>query len=177
MAERDRLLAQTKAFVKEVAAAHPKSPREIVGDALKPGLQRSDAGPSPVRVQSDLEQTVVIAASDESFPAESVVAGQFVDRSRMDSERDISPPPRIIAGESDRRITSFSSAAKPATTPSDIILLIPRVATSERDDIAIRVSQFREHQRRLGRERELYSEQMRARIRSVIGNDGKTAET
>ena len=167
MAERDRLLAQTKAFVKEVAAAHPKVAPDNLREALRPGMPRGDAGLANVVANVSKTSTVPDEqpASDEAdstFPATppSDIA---------EAESQTIPAVRTTFGSGESGDGIGIRSSQRFSQPPDVVLTIPRVATSERDDIAIRVSHFREHQRRLSREREQFSEQMRARIKSLIG--------
>lgn len=186
MAERDRLLAQTRAFVKEVAAAHPKPAQDLPPDALPSGAPRSDAG--VVTVNAAAARIPAASKTSEALknlealphpPSVAIAPARPIPQDPIVAEANVPTGWASIGGggESDRALNNASDNARPtvAAPSSDTILTIPRVATSERDDIAIRVAHFREHQRRLNREREAYSEQMRARMRSLIGNGGSAA--
>lgn len=165
MAERDRLLAQTKAFVKEVAAAHPKLAPDLLRESLRPGPPRSDAGLANVAPERSKDSS---PHKGPLLSAEDGNAKPFLAPSENPApQAPLSPSVRITPspGESDNGIAIRSSQKH--SNAEDAILTIPRVATSERDDIAIRVSHFREHQKRLSREREQFSEQVRARLKSL----------
>jgi len=168
MAERDRLLAQTKAFVKEVAAAHPKVAPDNLSEALRPGAPRGDAGLANIALDSATK--LPTPSYEQPSPSERNGASPIISPVNSEAESHTVVPERVTfnGGESGDSI-GLRSAQK-LSQPADVVLTIPRVATSERDDIAIRVSHFREHQKRLSREREQFSEQMRARIKSLIGD-------
>jgi hypothetical protein len=145
--ERDRLVAQTLAFVQHVAAAHP-----AVASKLRTEPQAAQAVTNPVDEVSVLpdqlsDETIVVSAEDvlsaeEPLPAP-IVAAPIVD--------------------------------EPACPPS-ILVDLPRQplqyrTASERASIAERVAAFKARQLTLNQEREAYYERMQARIKSSLGND------
>ena len=123
MEERDRLVAQTLAFVQQVAAAHP----------------------TPV------------AVPPREAPSEQIIVEDFA--TQPDGPAVLLPEPEVSA--------IAAQPVEPSTT------LPPPLATpvSERDDIMQRVAAFRARQGRIIEEREAYYEAVKAKIKTVLGNE------
>ena len=123
MEERDRLVAQTMAFVQQVAAAHP----------------------TPVTVPP------------REAPSEQIIVADFA--TQPDGPAVLLPEPEVSA--------VAAQPVEPSTT------LPPPFATpvSERDDIMQRVAAFRARQGRIIEEREAYYEAVKAKIKTVLGNE------
>ncbi|WP_299718232.1 hypothetical protein [Tardiphaga sp.] len=128
MEERDRLVAQTLAFVQEVAAAHPAP--------LMAAAEMRAAG-TPASGRSDSEEA---AATLNAAAA----------------------PAPVIAAPQPVPATRAARSSKPLAT-----------LVSERADIMQRVEAFRARQSRIIEEREAYCETVKAKIRTVLGNDSK----
>lgn len=168
MQERDRLMAQTLAFVQGVTGARP----EVVA---KPVDATPPAHPSPVA---------------EALPNDIVVQQPPAPPNGSDAPDDIRVTPDRAARNDDiaasaTAILSASStpprpqrlqpappnesAARPISTgPRQT----PLTVASEREDILKRVAAFRAQQSRLSRDRETYYEDMRAKIAQKLGTDG-----
>jgi hypothetical protein len=74
-----------------------------------------------------------------------------------------------MTGDPVRRVAL--DAAKPLTMPPRLRSIAP--ATSERTEIAQRVSAFRAHQARVSQEREAFYDATQSKIRNVLGNESK----
>lgn len=141
--ERDRLVAQTLAFVQQVAATHPAA-------ASKLGLA-SDPAPAgdAIIVRSPISDVIAPApdATDTAI-ADSAGPGDAVVNSDIGSVATVG---NIVADLSERQ---------------------PQYAkASERSDIAQRVAAFKARQTSLNREREAYYNSVQERIRSSLRND------
>lgn len=75
----------------------------------------------------------------------------------------------VTEGEADHQPLTFRRNLRSDAQPSDTIA-IPMLATSERDDIEIRVTRFREQQTKLAMQRQAYCEEtvrlMKSRLKS-----------
>jgi hypothetical protein len=121
MAERDRLLAQADALVRELEGRRAKP---------APGIAAPPAAP---------ERHTTLAR----------------------------PLVKPSAGEADQPPLSHRRPRSDAQNASAIA--IPMAADTLRDDIAMRVAKFREHQTRLGVERQAFYEMKRRELLNTIG--------
>lgn len=142
--ERDRLVAQTLAFVQQVAAARPAPTQSITG---QPASDR------PI-VEDHVPQTVdgAVAPSSTSPSPSDAALPDSASIDASDHARNAAPsiPPSAIG-----------ATAGPA--------LYSRA--SERAEILQRVTAFKARQSLLSREREAYYETVQAQIRHSLRND------
>lgn len=146
MAERDRLLAQADALsrtgVKTGPAPQPRTPPPAVSD--KPHDRPLTPQPRPI----------------SAVPQASV-------RPPMSPAQPPKPPRAAAESEADHQPLTFRRHLRSEGQPAET-LLIPRLASSERDDIEIRVTRFRELQTKLAMERQAYYDQQRTNIRAHL---------
>jgi hypothetical protein len=143
MEERDRLVAQTAAFVQQVAAAHPHV-------SARPEVEKLLADNSAAIEPCPSEPVPSEPAASEPAPSEPAPLPPQV----------VAPVvPTVDAVLATRPVVRVS--ARPAA----------RLPVSERSDIMERVAAFRARQARVNDEREAYYETVRAKIRNQLGND------
>lgn len=143
--ERDRLVAQTLAFVQEVAAAHPVAAQRLRIDAAL-GQVRPTASPiDPNLASSVITAPVTASTTDMAAPTESSERGL-----QVCVVKDI-----LTAGQHQSHRDTLYSAA------------------SERADIVKRVAAFKARQLQMTSERETYYEAMQSRIRLSLRNQSE----
>lgn len=176
--ERDRLVAQTLAFVQGVEKARPIAAGATMAD-LK---QKAECHGQPI---------------DASQPKASGPRQDAAELTEIGSGRAASPPdqtallqrtPALAESKADCPVPGpdLTPDVQPAASPKSPAaaaiaplkngtaaapLQIPLNAASERDDILQRVASFRARQSRFSRERQIYYESVQAKIRTTLGND------
>lgn len=165
MKERDRLMAQTLAFVQGVTGARP----EVID---KPVDTNPPAHPNPVPEAASNE----IVVQPPPAPSNDVVKPNDITLT-ADQADDVAASAAAILSTSSipplpQRIRAalppiVSAAAPPISTAQR---QIPLTVGSEREDILKRVAAFRARQARLSRERETYYQDMHAKIQQKLGD-------
>jgi hypothetical protein len=147
--QRDELLAQTLAFVRQVEAEAPaKTARSATG---------LPATPQPPRLPATAKPPATTAASVTAVaPVTSPAVAKPVDAPRpRAAPADPAPPDAAV------QTVVADHPAKARIAPHVL---------SERDDIQRRVAAFRARQQEMTQEREDYYESVQAKIRNVLGN-------
>ncbi|SFL57494.1 hypothetical protein SAMN03159423_2581 [Bradyrhizobium sp. NFR13] len=145
--ERDRLVAQTLAFVQEVAAAHPVA------------AQRLKIWQPPTHTPSQA------SGSTEAFTSPAI------------TNADHSTTPALIvetanaAIETSERSSQDIPVAVPTNVPSPARRDPLYSGPSERAEILKRVASFKARQAQMIHERDVYYEAMQTRIRTTLRND------
>jgi hypothetical protein len=143
--ERDRLVAQTLAFVQEVAAAHPVA------------AQRLNIWQPPSHAPSH--------ASDSTVTSPAI----------MEADRLTAPALIVHAANAAIETSERSSQDLPVAGPTNVPSPARRdplySGPSERAEILKRVASFKARQAQMIHERDVYYEAMQTRIRTTLRND------
>lgn len=145
--ERDRLVAQTLAFVQEVAAAHP-----VAAQRLKIWQPPSHA---PSQATDSTEPLTLPAVTDTDHSTAPVLIVHAANAAIETSERNSQDVP----------VAAPTNALSPAR--KDPLYSGP----SERAEILKRVASFKARQAQMIHERDVYYEAMQTRIRTTLRND------
>jgi hypothetical protein len=145
--ERDRLVAQTLAFVQEVAAAHPVAAQRL-----------------------NIWQPPSHAPSHASDSTETVTSPATVDADRL-----MAPALIVHAANAAIETSERSSQDIPVAVPTNVPSPARRdplySGPSERAEILKRVASFKARQAQMIHERDVYYEAMQTRIRTTLRND------
>jgi hypothetical protein len=144
--ERDRLIAQTQAFVQRVAAARPvaaMSPTAPVSSAR-------DIVVEPVIVRPAIVEPATAAVEFQADPLPEIL--EDMPSGALDLDLDL---PLDLSC-----LPITASRTRPIYKPA-----------SERADILQHVATFQARQRKMALDRETYYERMQAQIRKSLGND------
>ncbi|MGM4918095.1 hypothetical protein [Tardiphaga sp. 813_E8_N1_3] len=145
--ERDRLVAQTLAFVQEVAAAHP-----VAAQRLNIWQPPSHA---PSQASGSTENLISPAITDTDSSTAPALIGHATNAAIETSERNSQDVP----------------VAAPTNTPSPARKDPLYSGPSERAEILKRVASFKARQAQMIHERDVYYEAMQTRIRTTLRND------
>jgi hypothetical protein len=146
--ERDRLVAQTLAFVQEVAAAHPVAAKRL--NIWQPPSH------APSQASGSTETVTSHATTDADH---STAAALIVDAANE-------------AIETSERSSQDAPVAAPSNLPSPPARRDPLYSgPSERAEILKRVASFKARQAQMIHERDVYYEAMQTRIRTTLRND------
>ncbi|MES2027975.1 MAG: hypothetical protein V4477_02235 [Pseudomonadota bacterium] len=145
--ERDRLVAQTLAFVQEVAAAHPVA------------AQRLNIWQPPNHAPSQASGSTETATSPAITDADHTTAPALIVHA---ADAAIAPPE---CSSQDIPVAAPTNAPSPAR--KDPLYSGP----SERAEILKRVASFKARQAQMIHERDVFYEAMQTRIRTTLGND------
>ena len=176
MKERDRLLAQTLAFVQGVTAKRPiteTSAAQPIAPALEAhalnqaSIVLNEPGPYDApRVNHD-DGASKVAFDTSSAETDALISLMALSQPARDSEPDRPVPERIVVADLPQptRVAAKSPVHQPAARrPVDIVL-------PERELIAQRVARFRAAQQKTLQDREINYEAIQAKIRATLGND------
>jgi hypothetical protein len=146
--ERDRLVAQTLAFVQEVAAAHP-----VAAQRLNIWQPPSHA-PSQATGSTEAVTSPTVTHADRAMAPDLMVhtATGPIETSERSPQAGIAP-------------------ATPTDAPSPVRRDPLYSGPSERAEILKRVASFKARQAQMIHERDVYYEAMQTRIRTTLRND------
>lgn len=184
--ERDRLVAQTLAFVQGIEKARPITADVGTADtklaATCPGQPIEAPQPGMVRSEQSAAGHTEIDPGRTAAPPDQTTLIQPKAASVESSKIDLPIPVHAVPDPDSQRITSASVTSATPRTPLKTLTAktvtatapqqIPLTAASERDDILQRVASFRARQIQFSRERQIYYETVQAKIRTTLGNDG-----
>ena len=192
MQERDRLMAQTLAFVQGVTGARPvivdrpdeppqgaqpnpvaeTLPHDIVVEPRPPAaaIPPHDQAAEPIRIPSSDPQPLAAKPTEAKVDATPVHAKPI-----------LAEPSDDVAASAAAILSRWSAPPSPQVRPTEPATdhaaapsrptaprQIPLTAGSEREDILNRVAAFRAQQSRISRDRQSYYEDMHAKIQQTL---------